>query len=262
MLEELQPPLPGDEAPGKDTQVDGTDSVPEDGSADGSSEGNQVQPDGKKPTDDNGEVFHMEGKKVFKTKDEYIKHVNQQRGAASRLAHKTNELEQALAEARAELERQKNSASPKKDEAAPEEYSDDFKQAIANLRKSGMVTREDLETILKPMLAKYDRFASNIEAQEMSQAERIVGEFLDLNPDALDITAQIQDVLKRAETAGIQMDVYKAYYNVTGKVPRTKQATQSKQDIREVKRAQAGGKSSGNGSGAGEKKDDFFDHNF
>lgn len=243
MLSETTTQPQDDGTQGTATPDTGTEGVSEDGATGGASPEN-VQPgegqDQTPPADD--VVFHEEGNRKFKTKDEYVSWVNQQRGASARLAGeasqakaKAAELAQALEQANAVIK--KFTGEDGTGARAPVDPEDpEVQAAIAKLRKHGVLTKEDASS-LEQRLSKIEQ-ASQQESQKTAQ--RMVEEFFQANPDAHDRVTEMQELIEKK-----QLSLDEAYLIVFQK-PAQKSKNETARDayergkITQVKKAQAG----------------------
>lgn len=268
MSEELQNLPSNDAAQDTGTGSEEAKSVPADvpasGEQDTSTEG--VHPEGDQTQAGNAtneETFHEEGGKVFKTKDEYIRHVNRQRGAASRLAFEKSKLEQELKEKSQLLDKllsgQKTEQPGKTEEP---ELDEESKQVLAELKKrGGFISAQELEEILTKRLSQFEPVLNKVRESEIAEAQAYVDSFLEANPDALDRYEEIVDLMKRMEEAKIPGGINQAYFHITGKAPlATKPVKENPvSPVKAAKQAQAGGGSSNASSVAATVKRDFMD---
>lgn len=268
MSEELQNLPSNDAAQDTGTGSEEAKSVPADvpasGEQDTSTEG--VHPEGDQTQAGNAaneETFHEEGGKVFKTKDEYIRHVNKQRGAASRLAFEKTKLEQELREKNQLLEKVLSGQKPEQ-QAKPEEseLDDESKQVLAELKKrGGFVSTQEVEEILKKHMSQFEPILKKAQDSEIQEAKAYVDSFIDTNPDALDHYEEILDLMNQWASKGLPGGINQAYFHVTGKAPlAAKPAEKSPvSPVKAAKQAQAGGGSSNASSVAATVKRDFMD---
>lgn len=215
------------------------------------------------PAADEPTPFYEEGGKKFSSFDEYREHTNKQRGAAARIAHEKNLVEQQLQQERQEKQQLKdlldkaltgNKPAPTQEEEDPEVAA-----AVEVFRKKGFLTRDEVDQILQEKVAPFKQHADRLEKQQIDQAKAVVDEFINLNPDTLEHADQIQRTLKALEDAGLPGGIEKAYYMVTNRKPKSKsdEAIAAKQEVRAVKAAQAGGATSHVATGAPKEKDVF-----
>jgi polyhydroxyalkanoate synthesis regulator phasin len=216
--------------------------------------------DGGTTTDPEPEPFHKEGEKIFKTKEEYIAHVNQQRGAASRLAH-----EKKLAEESAQHYEKLYKAAlaavgqPAGTPATEPEMSEESKAAIESLKKAGFLTTEQAKAMVEDALKPFKADSEQRFQEKVAEARQTVDAFIGLNPDAADHAVDLEQTLLKMEKAGIPGGLEHAYFLVTGKVAKTEAAAvnETKREVKKVQAAQAGGAPAGKSGGAPKDKDIF-----
>lgn len=262
MLEELQNLPPDSEAPEGDTQAeDGAASVPENAessleeTADGNAhpedptEGGQSQADESAP-------FHVEGGRVFKTKEEYIKHVNKQRGAASVAASEKKKLEARLAQLESELA---SIRTQSKTQEPPEDtLPEDQLEALKVIKKHGkFLTADELQQLLESRLAPLEGYRLREEQRQLEEARSHVESFLEANPDANDMREELADTIEKMEKAGLPASIDRAYLFLTGKQPLKQPIAKQEAEKRSIKKAQAAG-SPNSSSGAVKAEEDFF----
>ncbi len=262
MLEELQTPPSESEAPDTDTQAQQeADSVPE--GAEPSSEDSSIE--NAHPEDESSEggendeaekPFHVEGKMVFKTKEEYIKHINKQRGAASQMASEYKRMKERMEKLEASLSQissAKTQEKPPEDDLEPEQ-----RQALETIKKYGQfLTPEELQRVLEEQLAPVRSLLSQVEKEKFEAAQAAVTQFMDMNPDAEDHREDIADLMERMGKAGVEVDIEKAYFLVTGRQARTQVAAKKEAEKRAIKKAQAAGSPSSS-SGAATIEEDIL----
>lgn len=278
MSEEL-PNLPSNDAapPEAGTGSEEAKSVPADAPASGeqnaSTEGVHPEGENKEPAGNaatNEEPFYSEGGKVFKTKDEYIRHVNKQRGAASRLAFEKSKLERELQEKNQLLEKLlANGGQPQQGQQKQDEPEDEeTKQVLAELKRRGkFISSDELEEILSKKFQNYEPIIKKVQEQEREQAQAYVDNFLEVNPDAIDSYEQIVDTMTRMQQANVPCSIEQAYFLVTGKAALAAAASATQKPaapspvspVKAAKQAQAGAGSSNASSAAGGVKRDFMD---
>ena len=262
MLEELQTPPSEGEALETDTQTQQeADSVPE--GAEPSSEDSSVEnahPEDEESeggeNDEADEPFHVEGKMVFKTKEDYVRHVNKQRGAASQMASEYKRMKERMEKMEASLSQL---SSPKAQEAPPEDDLDpEQRQALETIKKYGkFLTPEELQRVLEEQLAPVRSLLSQVEKEKFEAAQNAVSQFMGMNPDAEDHRDEIADLMERMGKAGVEVDIEKAYFLVTGRQAKTQAAVKKEADKRAIKKAQVTGSPSSS-SGAATIEEDFL----
>ncbi len=256
MLEELQTPPSEAEAPDADTQGEEAESV-----LDGAEvqEGQESHPEeASEGGEKKEEPFYAEGDKIFQTKEDFIKHFNKQRGAASQLAAQYKRTQARLEELERALSQKDQPAQPKPKEDTQEELPAEQLEALQTIKKYGkFLTPDELQTILEQQLAPVRNILSTFEQQRMKEAESFVNSFLEMNPDANDLREDLADTMERMDKAGIPGGIEKAYLLVTGKQPKTQEALKKEAEKRVVKKMQAGGASSSS-SGAMKTEQDLL----
>lgn len=267
MSEELQNPPSADAAQETGTRSDEASSVPADAPAsgeEGSTEG--VHPEGDETSRSGSaetDIFLEEGGKVFKTKEEYFRHVNKQRGAASRLAFEKSKLERELSEKNQLLEKLLKGEKPTQQEKQEEpELDEESKQVLAELKKrGGFISAEELEEILTRRLSPFEPALKKVQERELNEAKEYVDNFIEANPEALEHYEEIVDLMAKMDKAGIPGGIGQAFFHVTGKAPVAAKAKESNpvSPVKAAKQAQAGTGSSNTSSGAGSVKRDFMD---
>lgn len=256
MLEELQTPPSEAEAPVEDTQGEEAESVLDGAEVE---EGQESHPEEESEGGQKEEPFYVEGDKIFQTKEDFIKHFNKQRGAASQLASQYKRTQARLEELERALS-QKEQATPQKakEDTQEEELPVEQLEALQTIKKYGkFLTPDELQTILEQQLAPVRNILSTFEQQRMKEAETFVSSFLEMNPDANDIREELADTMERMDKAGISGGIEKAYLLVTGKQPKTQEAMKKEAEKRVVKKMQAGG-ASGSSSGAMKTEQDLL----
>lgn len=263
MLEELQNLPPDGAAPDQGTQSeDGAASVLEDAesseeeSADGDAHPEVPTEGGEKA--ESPTPFHVEGGRQFQTKEEYIKYVNKQRGAASVLATEKKNLESRLAILEAQLT--EAATNSKKQEEPEEQIGEDQIEALKTIKKHGkFLTVDELQQILdsrvEARLAKVEGYSLREEQRQFEEAQSHVGAFLEANPDANEIREELADTIDKLEKAGIAGGIDKAYLLLTGKQPLKQPIAKQEAEKRSIKRAQATG-SPNSSSGAARVEQD------
>lgn len=254
-----------------DTQSEGAETSSETGQPAASEE--TVHPDGASNTSDDGstkeedpsgtpaeEIFHKEGERVFKTKEEYFTYVNQQRGAASRLAH-----DKKLAEENAQhYETLYKSAletvgkTGKAETPAPEMNAEE-QAAIASLKSAGFLTADQAKAMVEEALRPFKADSERQFQERVNEARQTVDEFIGLNPEAADHAVELEQMLLKMEKAEIPGGLPHAFFLVTGREAKTEAQTM-KTDAREIKQvraAQAGGAPTGKSGGAPKERDVF-----
>lgn len=258
-------------APVTDTPVEGAEPSSESGQTAASEE--TVHPEGASNAEGDGskeegaggestepEPFHTEGDKIFKTKEDYIAHVNQQRGAASRLAHDKKLAEQQAQHYetlyRSALEAVGKSAATQ----APEpQVNEETQQAMETLKKAGFLTKAEMDSMLEEKMKPFKAVVDQQHQEKINEARQAVDTFIGLNPDAADHVVDLEQTLIRMDKAGLPGGLEQAYFLVTGKTAKTEAAAvnEVKREVKQVKAAQAGGAPAGKSGGAPKEKDIF-----
>ncbi len=242
-MSETTNPTPAEETPGKENLEDaGTEGVSEDETA-----STETQPGS---TDPAGEVFHKEGNREFKTKDDYVSWVNQQRGEASRLANSKKQAEaklletaQALEKANAIITKLTSQTSDKPPEKKDdEEVSEEQREAIRKLKKIGkFITNEEFETITKQIESiQQERQTASVQA-----AEQAVAAFKEANPN---IEGHEQELADLIQAKGLTLDeAYLLHFGEKPKPPKAESARTAleKGKTTAIRKAQAGGTTPG-----------------
>ena len=263
MLEELQNLPPDGEAPDQGTlEENGVASVPE-----GAGSSEEEQADGETHPDAEAEggkeaekpaPFHVEGGREFKTKEEYVKYVNKQRGAASVLATEKKNLEARLSQLEAKLN--EAAARPKAQEEPEEQIGEEQLEALKTIKKFGkFLTVDELQQILdakvEARLAKVEGYSLREEQRQFEAAKSHVDSFIEANPDASDMREELADTIEKLDKAGIPGGIDKAYLLLTGKQPLKQPVAKQEAEKRSIKRAQATG-SPNSSSGAARIEED------
>ena len=264
-------------APLEGTQPTGAETSSESGQSAASEE--TVHPEGDSNTEGDGskkegeegagdgttatepEPFHKEGEQVFKTKEEYIAHVNQQRGAASRLAHDKKIAEETAQHYEKLYKEALNGPGRTAAPAATEpEMSEEAKAAIESLKKAGFLTADQAKAMVEEAIKPFKADSELRFQEKVQEARQTVDEFIGLNPDAADHAVDLEQTLLKMQQAKIPGGLEHAYFLVTGKVARTGAvaATETAREVKQVKAAQAGGAPAGK-SGSTAKEKDIFD---
>lgn len=261
--------LPDGAAP-QGTQANGAD----DTSGGTPSSETTVHPAGT-PTGDE-EYFHKEGDQVWKTKEEYISHVNRQRGAASKIAANSKILEQQLTETNAKLAAlQATSVTPpsKEAQAAVAELDEESKKAIDVLRQhAGFLTVEQfdakLNEILSTRFAKLEELYAERSAGKVADNQRTLSAFVGANPEVAERMGELADLMDELgleKKYGAEAALAKAYTLLFDKPPKKAGSTEkaseafNKGKAAMLKQGQAGG---GNGAAPGGRDPenrDYFD---
>lgn len=216
----------------------GTEGVSEDPNA-----SPETQPDAAKP---DGEIFHEEGSRKFKTKDDYVSWVNQQRGEASRLANseklakaKLEEVTKALEQANATVAKL-TSTTEKPPEKKLEDLDDEQREAIRKLKEFGkFITHDEFEALENQIKAIQD------ERQKLSveAAEKEVVAFKEANPKVEGHEQELADLI---QTKGLTLS--EAYLLHFGEKPAPSKAESAREAYEKgktaaVRKSQAGGSS-------------------
>lgn len=261
--------LPDGAAP-QGTQANGAD----DTSGGTPSSESTVHPGAKVPGDE--EYFHKEGDQVWKTKEEYISHVNRQRGAASKIAANSKILEQQLADTNAKLAalQSSNPTPPSKEvQAAKAELDEESKKAIDVLREhAGFMTVEQfdakLNEILSTRFAKLEELYAERSAGKAADNQRTLTAFVGANPEVAERMGELADLmddLGLEKKYGAEAALAKAYTLLFDKPPKKPASADkaseafNKGKVAALKQGQAGG---GNGAAPGGKDPedrDYFD---
>ena len=203
-----------------DTQSEGAETSSENGQQATSEE--TVHPDGAPSTDGDSSTtdapteeapFHVEGEQIFKTKEDYVTHVNKQRGAASRLAH-----EKALAEQTAKHYETLYKAAldavgkPAAQVAKEPEMTEETQAALKTLEAAGFIKADQMKAMLDEAIRPFRADSEQRFQEKVQEARTTVDNFIGLNPDAADHAVAIENTLLTMEKAGLPGGLDQAYY--------------------------------------------------
>lgn len=257
MLEELQTQPSQEPAPDQDTQLNGeAESVSQEDGPEGQSSSENAH-----PSEDGGtEIFHSEGGKTFKTKEDYIQHVNKWRGAAANVIGNNKQMAARIAELESALASKETKTQ---DENALDELDPEQRAALSTLKKAGgFISVDEVEAILAKRLGKYEPIISRVEREQMAQAQKSVESFIEANPDAADVDVHkdMIDMLEKMDKAGIPGGIQNAYFLVTGRQPNKTPAAKVDAQTRSIKKAQASSSNATGGSSSAvvKKEGDIF----
>lgn len=265
---EGQSHLPNGAAP-QGTQANGADET----SGGTTSSETTVHPEGEPSGDE--EYFHKEGDQVWKTKEEYISHVNRQRGAASKIAANNKILEQQLRDANAKLtELEGKSAPPTKEtQQAKAELDEESRKAIDVLREhAGFMTVEQFDAKLKEILAARDSKLEELYAErsagKAADNQRVLTAFVGANPEVAERMGELADLMDELgleKKYGAEGALAKAYTLLFDKPPKKPGSTDktseafNKGKAAALKQVQAGGGTSAAPGGRDPNDRDYFD---
>jgi len=227
MEKETQSHLEG-EAQATDTLENPADNVSGDGGSDESSSDAVHPDDGQSSGDENGEVFHEEGGRKFKTKDEFIAFYRQQRGAASRVARENKELKTRLeqieaANARVGNGQQSSTPAPSQDQI--EKVDEEVARAAEVLAKTGKFVSPEQLKEMKDQLALIQQYSDQM---KIAAAHQTINSFLESNPDAVGHEEEMADLIKEygLDRKGTEEGLRLAYRMYFGKDPKAMNPTQ------------------------------------
>lgn len=240
------------EAQGTDTLDQPANGVSGDGSNDTSSE--TVHPTEGQTAGDTTEIFHEEGGRQFKTKEEFISFYRQQRGAASRVSTENKELRARLEK----LESQMTQASAPTQQATPsqaqiEQVDEEVAKAADVLSKTGkFVSPAQLAEMQKQLAA----LQSYSEQMKLASATTAVNAFLSANQDAVGHEHELAQLITTygLDKNGTEEGLRLAYRLQFGKEPNVSNTSQiarqayAKGQEAAVKKSQAGGGAPGGGA--------------
>lgn len=238
------------------------ETVHPEGDSNASDDGSTQDGEGEGTDPPEAEPFHTEGDRVFKTKEDYITYVNRQRGAASDLAHAKSLAEQEAQHFKrlyeTSLEALGKNGGAQAQTQQPE-VSDEVKEAMKVLENAGFIRADDAKKLVEEAVKPFNAVVERERQERLEEARRGVDEFLALNPDAADVSAEMQQILLGFEKAGTKGGLKEAYFIATGKVAKTESDVQqqTQREVKQAKAAQAGGAPSGKSAPAGKGRDVF-----
>lgn len=256
MEKETQSHLEG-EAQETDTLDNPADNVSGDAGSDEPSSDAVHPDDGQSSGDNDGEIFHEEGGRKFKTKDEFISFYRQQRGAASRVARENSQLKARLEQMEASNARASNGQQPTTQAPSQEQIEkvdDEVARAAEVLAKTGKFVSPEQ---LKAMQERLDMLQQYSDQAKVAAAHQTVNSFLETNPDAVGHEEEMADLIKEygLDRKGTEEGLRLAYRMYFGKDPKAISPTQAARQAYKkgqengLRRSQAGAAPGGNAGG-------------
>lgn len=246
---------PGEEAQETDTlEVPADNASGDEDSTESSSE--TVHPEAGQATGDE-EIFHEEGGRKFKTKDEFVQFYRQQRGATSRVARENTELKTRLEQLEASVSRlgTTQNPAPQPSQAQIEKVDEDLEKAANALAQTKKFASPEQVAALQEQIKSLQAHSDQM---KFVSAQTTVNSFLTANPDAVGHEEELADLIKEyaLDKKGTEEGLRLAFQMHFGRAPKAANPAQLAQQAYKqgqttgVKKVQAGGGTGGSNGGA------------